>query len=287
MDSTATANEVTATPEVEWSEAHLESSMAQLQEMHARLCKLRDAVSRLIDPMLFQQSSPEELYNDFARNVNRTQADVQELTRLVRSERSKEIFERAAESRAQNSGDIRGWRVTEHEDWLDVRGPDVPTDVNAVGTTGPNSDSSPRTSIEDLRAAIEQFKNNHPGINSSLDETSKTMMINLPPPGGIRFRVAINLDSTTQSTFVVTCSESSSMHATILQHINNIARNCNPDVLLGILASYVNFQKTPCSRCRRLLDRNAQFPLLRVDRSSGHHEGRTGVQWQPLHLNCV
>lgn len=129
--------------------------------------------------MLFQQSSPEELYNDFARNVNRTQADVQELTRLVRSERSKEIFERAAESRAQNSGDIRGWRVTEHEDWLDVRGPDVPTDVNAVGTTGPNSDSSPRTSIEDLRAAIEQFKNNHPGINSSLDETSKTMMVSM------------------------------------------------------------------------------------------------------------
>lgn len=40
MDSTATANEVTATPEVEWSEAHLESSMAQLQEMHARVRKL-------------------------------------------------------------------------------------------------------------------------------------------------------------------------------------------------------------------------------------------------------
>ncbi|CAL8581366.1 hypothetical protein XPA_007065 [Xanthoria parietina] len=142
MDSAATANEVTATPEAAWSEAHLESSMAQLQEMHARLCKLRDAVSRLVDPMLVQQNSPEDLYNDFARNVNRTQADVQELTRLVRSERSKEIFERAAESRAQNGGDIRGWRVTEHEDWLDVRGPDGPKDVNAVGTTGSNADPS-------------------------------------------------------------------------------------------------------------------------------------------------
>ena len=124
--------------------------------------------------MLVQQNSPEDLYNDFARNVNRTQADVQELTRLVRSERSKEIFERAAESRAQNGGDIRGWRVTEHEDWLDV-----PRDVNAVGTTGSNADPSSRTSIEDLRAAIEQFKNDHPGIDSSLDETSKTMMVSM------------------------------------------------------------------------------------------------------------
>ena len=40
MDSAATTNEVTATPEVAWSEAHLESSMAQLQEMHARVRKL-------------------------------------------------------------------------------------------------------------------------------------------------------------------------------------------------------------------------------------------------------
>lgn len=68
--------------------------------------------------------------------------------------------------------------------------------------------------------------------------------INLPPPGGIRFRVAINLDSTTQSTFVVTCSESSSMHATILQHINNIARNCNPDVLLVSSPSHFELRLT-------------------------------------------
>lgn len=129
--------------------------------------------------MLVQQSSPEELYNDFARNVTRTQTDVQEFTRLIRSDKSKEIFERAAESRAQNSGDIRGWRVTEHEDWLDVRGVDVPRDVRADGTTGPNSNSSPRTSIEDLRAAMEQFQNSHPGVDSSLDEVSKTMMVSM------------------------------------------------------------------------------------------------------------
>lgn len=123
--------------------------------------------------MLVQQSSPEELYNDFARNVNKTQADVQEFTRLIRSDKSKEIFERAAESRAQNSGDIRGWRVTEHEDWLDVRG----VDVRADGVIRTDSNPPPKTSIEGLRAAIEKFKNSHPGIDGSLDESSETIMV--------------------------------------------------------------------------------------------------------------
>lgn len=39
MDSTAASNEATATQEVAWNEARIESSMAQLQEMHARVRK--------------------------------------------------------------------------------------------------------------------------------------------------------------------------------------------------------------------------------------------------------
>ncbi|KAL8659250.1 MAG: hypothetical protein Q9226_000520 [Calogaya cf. arnoldii] len=177
MESTTASNEATATQETEWNEARIEFSMAQLQEMHARLCKLRDAVSCLVDPMLVRQASPEELYNEFAKNVNKTQTDVQEFARLVHCDKSKEIFERAAESRLQNSGYIRGWRVTEHEDWLEVGRVDIPKDVRADGTAGTNPNSPPRTSIEDLRAAIEQFKENHTGIDGSLDEGSKTIMV--------------------------------------------------------------------------------------------------------------
>ncbi|KAL8861492.1 MAG: hypothetical protein Q9178_002016 [Gyalolechia marmorata] len=176
MESTVTANEATAMQEPAWNEARIESSMAQLQEMHARLCNLRDAVSRLVDPMLVHQTSPEELYTTFAKNVTRTQTDVQEFRKLYHDGKSKEIFERAAKSRSQYSGDIRGWRVTEHEDWLDLRDLDIPRDVRAE-RAGPDSNSPPDPSVEDLRAAVEQFKNNHPGIDASLDNDIKDITV--------------------------------------------------------------------------------------------------------------
>ncbi|KAL8884237.1 MAG: hypothetical protein Q9215_007668 [Flavoplaca cf. flavocitrina] len=177
MESVIPSTEAMTTHEAVWNEARVESSMAQLQEMHARLCNLRDTVSRLVDPMLIQQSSPEELYHGFSSNVTRTQTDVQKFGELARSDRSKEIFKRAAESRAQNSEDIRGWRVTEHEDWLDIPGADVPKDVRANEMSTMESNSPPRTSVEDLSAAIEHFKSSHPGADGSFDENSKAITV--------------------------------------------------------------------------------------------------------------
>ncbi|KAL8879811.1 MAG: hypothetical protein Q9198_002649 [Flavoplaca austrocitrina] len=177
MESVIPSTEAMTTHEAVWNEARVESSMAQLQEMHARLCNLRDTVSRLVDPMLIQQSSPEELYHGFSSNVTRTQTDVQKFAELARSDRSKEIFKRAAESRAQNSEDIRGWRVTEHEDWLDIPGADVPKDVRANEMSTMESNSPPRTSVEDLSAALEHFKSSHPGADGSFDENSKAIMV--------------------------------------------------------------------------------------------------------------
>ncbi|KAL8790787.1 MAG: hypothetical protein Q9213_000411 [Squamulea squamosa] len=132
MGSTAASHGIAATQEMLWDEARIESSMAHLQNMHARLTHLRDAVSRLVNPMLVQQTSPEELYANFAKNVTKTQTEVQDFTKLFKNDKSNETFERAAESRLQNSENIRGWRVTEHEDWLDVH------NVNSAkdGTTG-------------------------------------------------------------------------------------------------------------------------------------------------------
>ena len=128
--------------------------------------------------MLVQQTSPEELYTSFARNVTRTQTDVQELTKLFHHGKSKEIFERAAESRSRYSGDIRGWRVTEHEDWLDSRDLDIPKDVGVgADRAGPDLNSPPNPSEEDLRAAVEQFKRDHPGIDASLDDDIKDMTV--------------------------------------------------------------------------------------------------------------
>ncbi|KAL8728345.1 MAG: hypothetical protein Q9166_005488 [cf. Caloplaca sp. 2 TL-2023] len=177
MASNIVANEVSITQDIAWGEARIESSMERLQEMHARLRNLRDAVSRLVDPMLVQQHSPEELYNTFATNVTTTKADVQGFARLFRDDESKELFKRAAESRAQNSENIRGWRVTEHEDWLDVRNVDVPGNLGTAGTTESDPNISQITTKEDLHAAMERFRKDHPGIDGSFDEVSKNLTV--------------------------------------------------------------------------------------------------------------
>ncbi|KAL8774520.1 MAG: hypothetical protein Q9209_000893 [Squamulea sp. 1 TL-2023] len=175
MGSTVASNGIAATQETLWDEARTVSSMAHLQELHARLTHLRDAVSRLVDPMLVQQTSPEELYTNFATNVTKTQTEVQDFTKLFKNDKSNETFQRAAESRSQNKDGIRGWRVTEHEDWLDVGKVDAPKDGRGEGPIGSNLDVPHSINIEDLRTAMERFKKNHPDLRGSFDETSWNM----------------------------------------------------------------------------------------------------------------
>ncbi|KAL8895608.1 MAG: hypothetical protein Q9207_008097 [Kuettlingeria erythrocarpa] len=128
--------------ESEWDEARIESALARLQEMHAQLRHLRDAVPRLIDPMLVQQPSPEDLYSTFATNVTTIHSDVKDFSITFQNSVFQEILMKAEKSRAESKEDIPSWRVTEHEDWLDVRGADTPMDAAMGGTNGAVPDAS-------------------------------------------------------------------------------------------------------------------------------------------------
>lgn len=127
--------------------------------------------------MLIQQTSPEKLYTHFARNITTTRTEIQDFARLLQHDRTKELFQRAEESRSQKSEDIRGWRVTEHEDWLDVRIVDTPMKTRMDGTVGSDQDISLDLTVEELRATIERFQKNRPGIDCSLDEGSETFTV--------------------------------------------------------------------------------------------------------------
>ncbi|KAL8690560.1 MAG: hypothetical protein Q9224_004379 [Gallowayella concinna] len=185
MELLTAPDEPTQSQETAWNETRIESSLARLQELHARLSNLRDTVSRLVDPMLVQQASPEELYMSFASNVTTTQSDIQDFTKLVHDEGSQEIFSRAAESRLQDGEDIRGWRVTEHEAWLDVRNVDSPMALGADGTIAPDQDVPRDLTVEELRATMERFKKAHPGIDGSLDEVSESLTVMKHPTSAI------------------------------------------------------------------------------------------------------
>ncbi|KAL8919236.1 MAG: hypothetical protein Q9208_006897 [Pyrenodesmia sp. 3 TL-2023] len=188
----------------QWNEAQTESALARLQEMHAQLRHLRDAVPRLIDPMLVQQPSPEDLYSTFATNVTTIQSDVKDFSITFQNSESQEILHKAEKSRAESNQDVPSWRVTEHEDWLDVRGIDTPKDIAMSGMNGadPGVDQEASTDLNYLRATIEKFKKGHPGVEFFLDEKSKTIKLRSadvsPSPGIYSFRGRVQILSWTR-----------------------------------------------------------------------------------------
>ncbi|KAL8692455.1 MAG: hypothetical protein Q9218_002523 [Villophora microphyllina] len=145
--------------------------------MHVQLRRLRDAIPRLVDPMLVPHSSPERLYANYAQNVATTRLGAKGFSSLYHEDGTRELFKKAEESRANNTEPIRGWRVAEHEDWLDVHNVDIPSDVQKDGTLDPDSRPSQNVTTESLRAALERFKEAHSDMEGSFDEGSQTVKV--------------------------------------------------------------------------------------------------------------
>ncbi|KAL9046599.1 MAG: hypothetical protein Q9214_000606, partial [Letrouitia sp. 1 TL-2023] len=135
----------------EWDDSRIMSSLARLQEMHAQ-----------VNPPRVMSS----------RRSRTTTTDVKNFTRLINDGRSQDILKRAKESRAENSDSIIGWDPTEHEDWLEVHGGNSPGDITMGDTEDTRQDGDSHT-IEGLRAALQKFQPDYPGIQTSLDEDNK------------------------------------------------------------------------------------------------------------------
>ncbi|KAI4176282.1 MAG: hypothetical protein LQ343_001020 [Gyalolechia ehrenbergii] len=233
MATVAAAPITPAEEDTGWNEAQIESALGRLQEMHVQLRHLRDALSRLVDPMLIHQPSPEDLYTIFATNVTTIRSDVEDFANALRDERHKEILKQAHESRIQSDEDIRGWRVTEHEDWFDVHNVDSPRNLEADGTKGSDPDAAQRVTIdsERLHAVIEQFKNVNPGIEVSLDEDTRLIRVSLPPQAYTHFEIHEQPSHGCGSAYNVTTTEKTSMHAAIVKAISSNERTDNVDYL--------------------------------------------------------
>lgn len=134
---------------------------------------------RIIDPLLLHKSSPEALYANFSRAAVGAFKDIKDFSKLIEDSRNRDILNRAKESRAESSKGITGWRVTEHNDWLDVQreaSPEDSADESEEGSSYVNGSNE-----EDLRAALKKIEGYHAGIETSLvPDGSNTMeVINL------------------------------------------------------------------------------------------------------------
>lgn len=128
-----------------------------------------------MDSVLVDPPSPDQLHSNFSQAANGAAQAIKNFTLLVEDGRTKDVMEKAKESRARNGEDITGWRVTEHEDWLDVKHADGNDDVDKEEEGA--VEAGVVLSVEDVNAALDKLRSTHTGIEASLNEDSGTVTV--------------------------------------------------------------------------------------------------------------
>ena len=98
----------------------------------------------------------------------------------MKETRSKEVFEKASESRSRDGEEIGVWQVAEHADWLEVVKEKASEDTGVV-----NADTEERNaevagaSIDTMKAAMEGFRERNPGIEVNFDDDERKLKVGL------------------------------------------------------------------------------------------------------------
>ncbi len=92
---------------------------------------------------------------------------------LVGDTQSNEILEKSKASRAIDPEPIKDWIVTDHEDWLDRKVEEAKENALMEEEAEEVYNDTPDTKLEDIRAVVDTYRENHPGIEISLGERSK------------------------------------------------------------------------------------------------------------------
>ena len=133
---------------------------------------------------------------------------------------------------------------------------------------------------------------------------AKSCKLHLPLPAQINFQIQLNTTPEGPNNYSVDSKDKSKLHRAILEAIRTRPRPndlndllvclklaptylCHADqVLKEMLASYLDIKSRPCVKCSRLLDRNAQFPIIRSRKRTKQPDGRFASQWLALHAAC-
>ena len=256
-----------------------------------------------MDSVLVDPPSPDQLHSNFSQAANGAAQAIKHFTLLVEDSRIKEVMEKAKESRAKDGENITGWKVTEHENWLDVKHEDGNDDFDKEEEGAAEAGVVFR--VEDVNTALDKLRSTHTGIEASLNEDSRTVKLHLPLPAQIDFQIQLNTTPEGHNRYDVDSEDKSTLQKSVLEAIR--ARSgpndlsyllvclkitstypCHADqILKEMSASYVDIKSRPCVKCSRLLDRNAQFPVIRSRKRTKQPDGRFATQWQSFHMACT
>ncbi|CAG7560392.1 uncharacterized protein B0J16DRAFT_389376 [Fusarium flagelliforme] len=101
-----------------WDEQQLEEAMKRLKLLHIKVRRLNDTIPKMIKPLVQKQPSPDVMFAAFMNSVNEAQANIKEVTDLMRDEKSREVFAQAKKRRAEEPEGIESWEYYDHPDWF-------------------------------------------------------------------------------------------------------------------------------------------------------------------------
>jgi len=130
-----------------------------------------------MDSVLVDPPGPEQLHLHFAQAARAAASDIKNFAQIVDDPRSKEALQQAKESKSKNAADIPNWLVTEHEDWLDGKSENGKDD-DSLDARDPVACPAPvEIKVEDIQAILETFKESHPAIEASKEESSRLIKV--------------------------------------------------------------------------------------------------------------
>lgn len=149
----------------------------QLTRPLPQLRNLRDTIPRVMESVLVDPVPPEQFQSHFIQSATGAAAEIKRFAQIMENGRSKDAMGKAKESKAKNGEDITGWLVVEHEDWLDA-GHDVASeDVDIEGEASGKKVFTAESTSGDVQTILEKFKESHPSIEVSLDDTTGTVKV--------------------------------------------------------------------------------------------------------------
>ncbi|EMT65960.1 hypothetical protein FOC4_g10008075 [Fusarium odoratissimum] len=87
-----------------WDEARLEEAMKRLKLLHIKLTR--------------HLCIADVMFAAFMNSVNEAQANIKEVTDLMRDEKSREIFAQAKKRKEEEPTGIKTWEYYDHPDWF-------------------------------------------------------------------------------------------------------------------------------------------------------------------------
>ncbi|MDI1486007.1 MAG: hypothetical protein OHK93_004196 [Ramalina farinacea] len=296
------------TQDSELDETAITDSLARLQQLHIALRNLRQTLPSVVDSIL-PPSTPEQLYSNFAAAAQTAGKDIRDFTTLLQDKQTRDVLERARKSKEEDAAEIGCWRVEEHADWLDDTRQQQQLGENSNDAMGAsmNVDRAEEREVQesDIKGVVERFNQMDTGTTvDALDESRNRLQVRIPPPASLDLWVEWKREGDGPLVYIVGNDRKSKFQRTVLEVVNSQtgnrglvyvlvcvyprggtrAEHAKLTIQKEMLSTYRDVQTRPCEKCSRLLDRSAQFPILRTKKPRSSDPGQQ--TWSALHPSC-